>query len=209
MKSQTPVGEELDREQIERWIEEAKVGSPDALGHLLQTCRDYLLYVAQRGLSAPIRAKVSPSDLVQETSLDAYRDFARFRGERLEELLAWLRQILLHNASNAVRRFQRVDKRKVSREVPLESAPGIALGLRDDALSPRSLLATIDEQQAIECALLTLSEEQRTIILLRNRSNLSFVEIGERMDRSPDAVRKMWFRAVERLHSELKPDERD
>src|SRR5262249_44522010 len=115
----------------------------------------------------------------------------------------------LHNASNAVRRFEKVDKRKVSREVPLDAAPAIALGLRDNALSPRSLLATIDEQQTIERALLKLSEEQRTIILLRNRSNLSFVEIGEQLGRTPDAVRKIWFRAVERLHSELTPDERD
>jgi RNA polymerase sigma-70 factor, ECF subfamily len=192
-----------DRPQIEAWIEQAKNGSSAALGELLRTCQTYLFDLAHKGVSPELKCKVSASDLVQETSLDAHRDFADFRGQCLEELLAWLRRILLYNAANARRRYEATGKRQLSRELPLEVFTGVGGQLQDSALSPRSLLASIEEQQAVESALSRMSEDHKTVILLRSREHLSFVEIGESMDRTADAARKLWFRAVERLQHEL------
>jgi RNA polymerase sigma-70 factor, ECF subfamily len=197
-----------DKLQIEAWIEAAKGGSSAAIGQLLDACRDYLFHLANQRVSSPLRAKVSASDLVQETSLDAHRDFADFRGERLEELLAWLRRILLYNAANARRRYEVTGKRQVSREIPFDFHPAGTDQLKDNAPSPRSLLAQIEETQTIERALDRLPEDQRKVVVLRSREHLSFVEIGAQMERSAEAARKLWFRAVERLQQELVvPDE--
>lgn len=52
-------------------------------------------------------------------------------------------------------------------------------------------------------ALERLSDDHRQVIVSRNLDLLSFVEIGREMDRSPDAVRKLWLRALEALRREL------
>ncbi len=190
-------------EQVEAWIREAKQGDAAALGCLLQACQVYLHEVATREISAQLRVKCAPSDLVQETSLDAHRGFASFRGDQFEELLAWLRQILLWNAVSAQRRFGQAAKRRMTREVPLEALEVASTRLLDEAASPRSLLSKAERQSEVERALDQLPKDQKTAIVLRSRDHLSFAEVGARMRRSPEAVRKLWFRGVERLRQLL------
>src|SRR5271166_2506287 len=91
----------------------ARSGSRQALGALLEACRGYLLLVARQELDPPLLAKGGASDLVQQTFLEAHRDFARFHGKSEEELLAWLRQLLLHNLADFTRRYREVAKRAV------------------------------------------------------------------------------------------------
>jgi len=196
-----------DDQQVEAWIEQAKQGSSEALGQLLEACRRYLLVLANRRMAPDLKGKVSASDLVQETSLDAHKDIINFRGQRLEELLAWLRRILLYNAANAARHYQGTAKRELSRELPLDLHPAMAESLAGDVLSPRSLLVAHEEQTAVERALTRLSEDQRTAILLRSREHYSFAEVGALMNRSSEAARKLWFRAIERLQQELASDD--
>jgi RNA polymerase sigma-70 factor (ECF subfamily) len=97
----------------------ARAGSQEALGEALEACRHYLLLIADRELDPDLRAKGGASDLVQETFLEAHRDFPRFEGKTESELLAWLRQLLLHNLSNFTRRYRATAKREVTREIPL------------------------------------------------------------------------------------------
>jgi RNA polymerase sigma-70 factor (ECF subfamily) len=170
---------------------------------LLQACREYLRKLASQAISEPMRAKCAPSDLVQETALDAHRDFGQFHGERLEALFAWLRKILLDNAASARRRYEQAAKRDLSREISLDGALGLAGQLRDGAPSPRSVLGRIEKQQQVERALDRLPKDQKTAILLRSRDHCSFAEIGEQMQRSADAARKLWFRGIEQLRQEL------
>lgn len=196
----------VHRDQVEAWIAEARLGSSVALGQLLEACRQYLTDQARRQVVPTLKCKVSASDLVQETSLDAHRDFASFRGQCLEELVAWLRRILLYNAANAARRY-RAGKRQLSREVGLEGHPDVAKHLTAGDPSPRSLVMAGEEHSNVLRAIERLPDDYQTVIWLRNREHYSFVEIGGFMDRSPDAVRKLWFRAIERLQSELCGDD--
>jgi RNA polymerase sigma-70 factor, ECF subfamily len=193
-----------DGARIERLIVEARGGSLAALGQLLDACRDYLIGLAKQTISQPLQAKIAPSDLVQETSLDAHRDFANFCGDRQEELLAWLRRILLNNAASAGRRYQSAKKRELSREVPLDVCIGEIGEPADAALSPRSLLAAIEEQDKVELAIARLPADQRNVILMRNRDHCTFSEIGVEMQRSADAARQLWVRAVVGLQKELR-----
>src|SRR5215831_501032 len=105
------------RSADERVIE-ARAGSRAALGEALESCRGYLLLVAQRELDPQLRAKGGASDLVQETFIDAHRDFAQFHGTTEAELLAWLRQVLLNKVSNFGRHFRGTAKRDIGREIP-------------------------------------------------------------------------------------------
>src|SRR5262245_22195718 len=90
------------REQIRA----ARHGSPDALAWLLEQCRPYLLLVANEELESGLRPKVAASDVVQDSMIEAQRDFAQFRGDTQDDLVAWLRRILLHNLADAHRYYQ-------------------------------------------------------------------------------------------------------
>src|SRR5215831_11716193 len=96
-----------------------KAGDPHARDQLFQRYRHYLQALAQAQLGRHLRAKCAPSDLVQQTLLEAHRDFAAFQGNHEGELLAWLRRILSHNLFNEARRFA-ARQRDAAREVSLE-----------------------------------------------------------------------------------------
>src|SRR6516225_2525174 len=122
-----------------QWLDLARAGSPEALGQVLETFRGYLLLIADREMDPELRAKGGASDLVQETFLEAQRDFARFHGTRAEELRAWLRRLLLNNVANFTRQYRERAKRQVGREIPLEaggSSHERGAGLEADTLSP-------------------------------------------------------------------------
>jgi RNA polymerase sigma-70 factor, ECF subfamily len=153
-----------------------------------------------------LAAKGGASDIVQETFLDAHRDFARFRGETRADLLAWLRALLQNNVTDHVRRYRGAGKRRVDLEVAIvgERARGdLRNTLVTAAPSPSRELVNAERSEAIEQALRRLPEVSRRAILLRNNERRSFAEIGQELGRSEEAARKLWFRAVERLRRDL------
>src|SRR5215472_15056087 len=100
-------------------LAEARDGSREALGQALQACRDYLLLVANKELDPALQAKGGASDLVQQTFLEAQRDFVQFHGNSEAELLAWLRHLLMNNLADFSRSFRQTAKRGVEREMSL------------------------------------------------------------------------------------------
>ena len=187
------------------WLAAAHAGSSEALGQALEACRGYLLLVARRHLDADLQAKGGASDLVQETFLDAQRDFARFRGTSEEELLAWLRRLLLNNLGHFTRRYRATGKRAVGREVLLAadgSSDGPGPALPADASSPSGQAMAHEQAEALRRALARLPDDYRRVITLRYDEGRSFEDIGRLMERSPDAARKLWARAMERLRQE-------
>jgi RNA polymerase sigma-70 factor (ECF subfamily) len=173
----------------------------------MEACRNYLLLVANGELHTDLQAKVAPSDLVQDTFLEAQRDFGQFRGRTQAELLAWLRRILQHNLANCSRQYHQTEKRQVAREVGLHAA-GDEQPAHDVAatiLSPSTQAIAREQEVALAEALARLPEPYRDVIALRHRDGLEFAEIGARIGRSAEAARKLWARAVVQLKQELGP----
>jgi len=115
--------------QFSKLIEGARQGDAECRERLFALCRSYLGFVARSQVETWLRRKVDASDLVQETMLEAFRDFDRFEGRSEKEWLAWLRRILDHNAADFVRRYRGTAKRAAGREVPFRdpadsAAPG-------------------------------------------------------------------------------------
>jgi RNA polymerase sigma-70 factor (ECF subfamily) len=189
----------------DRLLAEARTGSREALGQALEVCRRYLLLIADRELDADLRAKGGASDLVQETFLEAMRDFPQFGGTSEPELRAWLRRLLLNNLAHFMRRYRMTHKRAVGKEVGLDgdgSKDGVGAGLGAGTPSPSAHAMAHEQAAALQQALGRLPEDYRQIIGLRYQEQHSFEEIGRLMNRSPDAARKLWARAMERFRQE-------
>ena len=191
----------------------ARAGSREALGQALQACRGYLLLLAERELDPDLRAKGGASDLVQETFLEAQKDFAHFQGNSEDELRAWLRQILLHNLANFTRRYRATAKRRLRQEVALDTSGSSADregGLLLDALSPSGVAMAEEQAQTLGRALERLPDDYRRIILLHYQEQRPLTEIAPLLNRSYDAVRSLWARAIRRLRQEMEaPPPRD
>jgi RNA polymerase sigma-70 factor (ECF subfamily) len=187
------------------WLAQAQAGRPDALGQVLEAYRRYLLGIAERELDSALQAKGGASDLVQETFLEAQRDFAQFHGASGDELQAWLRRLLLNNLANFTRRYRGTDKRDVGREVPLAAAaPGVAdPGLLAEAPSPSGAAVANEQAEAVRAALARLPEDYRQVLVWRYQEGRSFEEIGQRLQRTANAARKLFARALERFEQEL------
>ncbi len=188
-------------------ILEARGGSREALGQLLDVCQGYLLGVANRELDSALAGKLGASDLVQESLVEAQRGIFAFRGESEAELLAWLRQILKNNLADVHRRYLQTEKRAVIRERPIDGDGSGPIGAEpEDWDTPSRLVGQQDEERALLQALTRLSEDYREVIQLRNWQLLSFAEIGRKLQRSEDAARKLWARAIEQLQREMVAD---
>jgi RNA polymerase sigma-70 factor (ECF subfamily) len=185
----------------------ARDGSGQALGELLEGCRQYLLLIANQQLEPELRVKSAASDLVQETFVSAGRHFQAFRGTTEEEFRAWLRRILLHHLVSQRRRFLVTQRRNARRDVSLQSVCSSAiqpkLTLAAETSSPSAHAILGEELQLIERTLQNLGDRQRYVIELRHRDQLSFGEIAQRLDISTSAARQLWARAVKRLKQQI------
>jgi RNA polymerase sigma-70 factor (ECF subfamily) len=186
------------------WLADARAGSPHALGQALQACRGYLLLIAEKELDADLRAKGGASDLVQETFVKAHRHFDRFHGDNGGELRAWLRRLLLNHLADFRSLYREAAKRQAGREVPLQGSDSSAGGpaVADAGPSPSYLAMAQEQAEAVRRLLDRLPEDYRQVLQMRYTEGKSFEEIGRRMDRTANAVRKLWARAVERLQHE-------
>jgi RNA polymerase sigma-70 factor (ECF subfamily) len=184
---------------------QARSGSGEALGQLLEACRVYLLVVARQELQMALQAKVDAADLVQDTFMEAMRDFADFHGDCEQQLLGWLRGILRHNVADLNRRFAR-GCRCLAQEVPLRTQLAALLPSPSTASGRTTICEQViaqEQRRAVIAALQRLSPCYRQVLQLRYDERCTFAEIGNRLQRSPEAARKLWERAIERLRHDL------
>jgi RNA polymerase sigma-70 factor (ECF subfamily) len=184
-----------------QWIAEARRGSRAALDRLFGACLPYLRVAAHQDLGAALRSRIDAADVVQETLIEACRDFPYFRGKTEKSLFAWLRQILHNNLTNERRRHITAAMRSIRCEVPLNKT--VLNRLKDVAqsewASPREQAQAQERSESLERALRKLPEHYRQVLLLHTWEELTFAEIGKRLHCSAEAARKLWGRAVKEL----------
>jgi RNA polymerase sigma-70 factor (ECF subfamily) len=173
----------------------------------LERYRSYLLLLAGQQLRGQASARLDPSDLVQQTLLEAHRQHRQFRGTTAAERAAWLRQILAHNLVDALRALRR-DRRDIHRELSLEAELEQASGRLGDWLvaeqsSPSQSVARHEQAVRLAEALAQLPQAQREALVLQHWGGLTLAQIGEHLGRSPAAVAGLPKRGLRRLRQLL------
>jgi RNA polymerase sigma-70 factor (ECF subfamily) len=173
-----------------------------------QRYRQYLLMLARVQVDADLHGKLDPSDLVQQTLLEAFEKRDQFRGETSGEMAAWLRQILAHNLADALRSLRR-GKRDVAREQQLGQALD-ASSMRLEALlaaeqtSPSMHVARDEQAVELANALAQLPDAQREALVLQHWHGWPLKQIAEHLDRTPTAVAGLLKRGLKQLREIMK-----
>jgi RNA polymerase sigma-70 factor (ECF subfamily) len=190
-------------------IAAAREGDASALEEIFASYRNYLRLIARASFDARLRPKCDPSDIVQETLLSAHQGFPQFRGRDEPDLLAWLRKILANHLGELDRRYRQTGRRNVERERPLDraverSSAVLQAMLATEGSSPSQHAERREQSVRLADAIEDLPPDDREVVLLRSFHQWSWEEIGESMERTPDAARVLWTRALERLGKRLR-----
>jgi RNA polymerase sigma-70 factor (ECF subfamily) len=204
----------FDPEQL---LADARGGGPESLGRVLEFYRTDLALLARAQIDLGLQGRLDASDVVQETFLDACRDFQHFRGTSHREWVAWLRKILFFNLARVVQRQVGAKKRSTRREVSLDrrvsasegssGAIPIETALVSRSSSPSGHARRRERSACLADQLARLPADYREVLVLRNLEGLPFPEVARRMDRSSGAVRILWVRAVDQLRRLLQAEE--
>jgi RNA polymerase sigma-70 factor, ECF subfamily len=188
----------------EQMLHEAKSGREAALGPLLELYRTYLRLLARIEIGRRLQGKLDASDLVQETFLEAHRNFRLFRGTDEPQFVHWLRQILAAKVANLVRHYIGTQKRDARLEQELEanlnnSSRMLGAELAASLDSPSQQAVRREQAVLLANALECLPPDYREVIILRHLEELTFPEVAQRMGRTLNSVQKLWLRGLARL----------
>ena len=173
----------------------------------LERFRSYLWLLARVQLAGRLRAKVDPSDLVQQTFLAAHRARGQFRGKTDAERAAWLRQILAHNLAHTLRDLHR-EKRDVSKERSLansveDSSARLELWLPAQDTLPIQNADRQERMLLVAEAIEQLPPNQQDAVILRYWQELKIEEIAEQLDCTPGSVAGLLQRGLKSLRKHL------
>jgi RNA polymerase sigma-70 factor (ECF subfamily) len=175
----------------------------DADGPNLERFRPYLLLLARMQLGERGRSRLDPSDVVQQTLLEAHRQRAQFRGTTDAERAGWLRRMLACEIADARRWLGRA-KRDVRREQAIEQvladvSSRLDAWLAADQSSPSERVVHRERVLRLAAALAELPDDQRRAVERKHLDGESVAAIAAAMGRTETAVGGLLRRGMMRL----------
>jgi RNA polymerase sigma-70 factor, ECF subfamily len=175
-------------------IRRARGGDDTAKTALLKRFQPLLLRWAHGRLPLIVRDMNDTVDFVQIALIKALNKLEAFESDRPGSFLIYLRQILLNQVRDEVRR-RRVRPRTV------EFEEGIANDENEQTHVERIIGA--ERLSAYQAAVGKLPKRQQELVIMRLEFGMSYPEIAAEAESTPDAVRVMVTRAVAKIAVEL------
>ncbi|HEV8063005.1 MAG TPA: sigma-70 family RNA polymerase sigma factor [Gemmataceae bacterium] len=170
--------------------------------------RNYLRLLARLQFDPRLQGKLDPSDVVQQTLLQAHQARDQFRGQTGAEQAAWLRQILARTLANAARDLGRA-RRDAGRERSLEAAVEESSArlegwLASEQSTPDQRTEKNERLLRLAEALEQLPEAQREAVVMHHLRGLSLAELAKHLDRKEGAVAGLLHRGIKKLRELLR-----
>ncbi|MBE6688631.1 MAG: sigma-70 family RNA polymerase sigma factor [Ruminococcaceae bacterium] len=179
-------------------IKDAMNGDGDAFGQLVTKYEKKIYSFALGMLSNPDDA----FDVSQETFLKAYRSLKFFKGE--SSFYTWLYTICRNCCYDFIKQQSRQRKKNVSLYEYESDPDGTVIEIPDNANDPEKLFEQKQVRTIIYDAIMSLPDNHREIILLRDIQGLSYEEIAVAMYINEGTVKSRLSRARSKLQLILK-----
>jgi len=194
-----------DSEETRRLLLEVGRGQNEAFNELFARHRAQLRHVVELRLDTRVRARLDPSDVVQDTCLEAFRRLPDFLRRAPMPFRLWLRLTAHERVQMANRQHLVASRRAVGRELPLPetSAAQLITQLLAPGPTPSQQVAQGEMAGLVRQAVAQLAEADREVLLMRTFEGLAYGEIACLLSIDPAAARKRHGRALLRLHDLL------
>jgi RNA polymerase sigma-70 factor (ECF subfamily) len=198
--------------ETEELLRHASLGDAEARQRLLARHRRRLHHMVNLRLDRRLRARVDPSDVVQEVLTRADGALADYLKRRPMPFYPWLRQLAWDRLVDLHRRHVAAQRRSVTREEQTthrladDSVLALADRLIDKHSSPSRRLLREELRERVRAALDRLAARDREVLILRHLEQLTTLETAAVLTISEGAVKLRHLRALERLRAVLDPD---
>ena len=184
----------------------AKDGDKSALNQLWAVYGPRVLWLVRLRMGKELRSKLESMDLVQDVLVSALKDLGKFTYKNEGDFLRWLSRIAENRLRGHIDKLH-ANKRDIRKEVrlnryrPTVEDSFIAALEGVDTTTPSSIMSKREELDKLARAIEALTPQYREVIVLTKIEGLSYKEIGDRLGKSSEAVRKLVSRALEALIS--------
>ncbi len=192
--------------ELRALIECARGGDAQALGALLAEHRERLRRMVQMRMDVRLRARVDPSDVIQDAFVEVSKRVDEFRKQRNMPLFIWLRLLVGERLLILHRQHLGAQMRDVRRQVslyhnalPEASTAAIAAHLLGKHTSPTEAAVRAERALRLQEALNTIDPIDREVLTLRHFEQLSRAETAQVLGIEESAAGKRYVRALKRL----------
>jgi len=186
----TPMADSISRTNDIQFIKNLRRRDPSAVTQLYNTYADRIYSLVFNQVD---RNHEVAQDIVQETFVAALKSATKFRGR--SKVYTWLCSIANNKVSDFYRRQKRQAKYQTSKTLEPDQ---ISIG----ALSTEPIEST-ERQEMAKQVLLSLPLHYRQALIFKYVEEMSVLEIGKIMGRSPKSIEGLLARARRELRAKL------
>jgi RNA polymerase sigma-70 factor (ECF subfamily) len=194
-----------DSSETRNLLQQVRAGDRQAFEELFTRHLAEVRQFVEARMDAKVRARLDPSDIVQETQMEVFRRLGDYLDRQPMPFRIWLRKTAYERLLMARRQHLDAQQRAVCREAPRanRSSQLLANRLVSPGTTPSQKLQRAELVRRVRRALEQMADADREILLMRNFDELSYEEVGFILEIEPAAARKRHGRALLRLHKLL------
>ena len=192
------------------WTEQLRRGGQAALAEAFMDHRDRLRRMVHLRMDRRVAGRVDPSDVLQETYLDASRQLDQYLAGPPMSLFLWLRFLTGQRLMAIHRQHLGAQKRDARQEIALHRGAmpeadslSLSCGLLGGLTSPSMAAIRVEMQVRLQELVDSLDPLDREILALRHYEELTNQEAAEELGITPAAASKRYIRALERLRAAM------
>ena len=179
-----------DSSEITILIQKAQKGDTNAFGTLVASYEKFIFNVACKMFSNSEDA----SDIAQEALIKAYKNIDKF--DFNSSFSTWLYRITVNACIDEMRRRKGRESFSIDAE---DEESGLAVQIEDTSLGAEERVIQNETVSEVRAAIDKLSEEHKTVIILRDLQDMTYEQVAQTLDLSIGTVKSRLARARKSL----------
>ena len=183
-------------------LKQAAGGDQVCWNRLIAPQQDRLRRMVAFRMDSRLQGRIDPSDVLQESMLEAWQRLPEFVNAPGVPFFVWLRTLTQQRLGMLRRTHLERDKRTVNREIQLpenDSSSAMAIALVDSACSPSHVVQRNELFEQVQSKLTTMDPIDREVLALRHFEQLGNSEVASVLGISEPAASLRYSRALRRL----------